>query len=462
MEEEAFERKIETARQRLETLRQRAGIAPEQEALLAESLEDLSIALEELGVAGEELRQQNEGLAAARQALEAEHQRYQQLFEFAPDGYFVTDTIGSIQAHLLANVHDAVIATDEGFTLTAWNRAAEEMYGWPAAEVLGRSVREVIRPELTDTQLAEALRTLAETGRYRVEVIQHRRDGQPIVVEGITIALRGEDGRITGYVSVNHDITQRRQAEETLHHQRNELAEANERLKELDRLKSKFVSDVSHELRTPTANVILYLDLLERGKPDKYAQYLKTLKEQARLLVDLIEDILDLSRLEQEKERADFAPVDLNAVAKQIIDANRTRAEAAGLTLIFEPGAKLPPVPGKRDQLARVIANLTTNAINYTPAGQIKVSTHYAAEGDRLCLQVQDTGIGIAPEDIPHLFDRFYRSRRAGQLAIPGTGLGLAIVKEIVDLHGGTVEVESRNGEGSTFKVWLPLAKPDA
>jgi len=120
------------------------------------------------------------------------------------------------QAYLLANVNDAILATDDRFVVTAWNRAAEEIHGWKAEEAIGRVVQEVIPSDFTDAQRAEALRSLAEEGRYRVEVSMYRRDGQQIYVEGTTVALRGEDGRITGYVSVNRDITERKWAEEEI------------------------------------------------------------------------------------------------------------------------------------------------------------------------------------------------------------------------------------------------------
>ena len=236
-----------------------------------------------------------------------------------------------------------------------------------------------------------------------------------------------------------------------------ELEEANARLQELDRLKSKFVADVSHELRTPVANIGVYLHLLERGKPEKHARYLTVLKEQTDRLAGLIEDIMDLSRLDLGKEKVEFTPVDLNALVKQMIAAHRSPAEAAGLELTFKPDVALPPVRGERNQLARVVTNLVTNAINYTPGGQVRVSTHLDTEHGQVCLKVQDTGLGIEPEDMPHIFARFYRGKRVGSSNIPGTGLGLAIVKEVVDLHGGKIEVESQVGEGSIFRVWLPL-----
>jgi len=244
---------------------------------------------------------------------------------------------------------------------------------------------------------------------------------------------------------------ERRVAERT-----RELAKANERLTELDRLKSKFVSDVSHELRTPVANLSLYVDLLQHGKPEKHEKYLNGLREQAGLLKRLVDDILDLSRLERDQAAGVLAPADLNAAAEQVVAAHQPRADLAGLTLTFAPDPDLPPVRGNYDQLIQIITNLVANALNYTRAGQVRISTQH--RDDRAYLQVQDTGLGIDDMDIPHLFERFYRGTGAARSGTPGTGLGLSIVKEIVDLHGGEIEVTSRVGEGTTFKVWLPIA----
>ena len=240
-----------------------------------------------------------------------------------------------------------------------------------------------------------------------------------------------------------------------------ELTEAYERLQELDRLKSKFVSDVSHELRTPVANIKLYLHLLH-SKPERQAEYLQVIDKQTERLVQLVEDILNLSRLDLSREReVKFAAVDLNAVIRQAVGAHQPRAEAAGLTLYFEPDESLGPVYGEQNQLVQVVTNLVTNALNYTPAGEVRVSTGLDTGREQACLEVQDSGMGIEPEDLPHLFERFYRGERVGSSNIPGTGLGLAIVKEIVDLHGGDIKVESVPGQGSTFKIWLPLMRDE-
>jgi signal transduction histidine kinase len=234
-----------------------------------------------------------------------------------------------------------------------------------------------------------------------------------------------------------------------------ELAEANLRLTELDQLKSKFVSDVSHELRTPIANLKLYVELLQRGSAEKRAHYLTVLKQQAGRLTQLIEDILNLSRLELGGGRVTFGPVNLNYIVDQVVTAHQPRAEATGLTLTFAPGLDLPPVRGEVNQLAQVVTNLLVNALNYTLEGAVRVSTFQTTQ--EACLQVKDTGIGIDSEDLPNVFDRFYRGRRSQRSETPGTGLGLAIVKEIVDVHDGRIEVNSQVKQGTTFKVWLPL-----
>lgn len=236
-----------------------------------------------------------------------------------------------------------------------------------------------------------------------------------------------------------------------------ELTDANERLKELDRLKSKFISDISHELRTPATNVRLYLELLERGKPDKRASYLKVIKEQTDQLVRLVEEILDFSHLELDSTAIDFGPVDLNLLAEQAINAHQSRADAANLQLTFEPDMSLPPVAGAAKHITQLIHILLENAINYTPAGLVRVATHRASQPGLACLEVSDTGSGISPEDLPHIFDRFYRGQGVGSSNIPGTGLGLALAREIALLHGGRIEVDSELGSGTTFTVLLPL-----
>lgn len=235
------------------------------------------------------------------------------------------------------------------------------------------------------------------------------------------------------------------------------LGKANEQLKQLDRLKSKFVSDVSHELRTPITNLSLYLDLFGRSKPEKQGHYLAVLRKQVDRLAQLIEDILSLSRLELGRSKVMFMPLDLNRVVETAVAMLLPRIAEAGLRLTQTLHPQLPQIVGEPNQLSLLVTHLLTNAIQHTNQGIVEIYTDQDSANGYVLLSVQDSGQGISPADLPHLFERFYRGRNASQLNIPGTGLGLSIVKEIVELHGGHIEIESHEGEGSTFTVWLPM-----
>lgn len=221
-------------------------------------------------------------------------------------------------------------------------------------------------------------------------------------------------------------------------------------------MKSRFVSDVSHELRTPVTNLKLYLDLLEHKGATSLNQYLPILQMQVDRVGQLIQDILDLSRLELGHAKLEFDLLDLNALVADIIVAHEPRAQAKDLILKFEADDVLPYIFGERNQLAQVVTNLVVNAINYSFEGTICIKTA-VTQPNMISLEISDNGIGLSPDDLPHLFDRFYRGQQVRQSNIPGTGLGLAIADEIVRIHNGRLEVDSVEGEGSTFRVLLPI-----
>lgn len=281
---------------------------------------------------------------------------------------------------------------------------------------------------------AEIRIALQSRSSWSGELMAQHKSGREYDVYLTIAPVRNQDGETMGYVGSQRDITQS---------------------KELERLKDQFILEVSHELRTPVTNMGLYAELLERGRPERKAEYTAILRSEITHLMRMIEDILDLSRLEIGKyKKATFGPVDVNLLADQVVAAHTPLASESGLKLTFSPGGNLPPIIGEQNQLARVLTNLISNSIRYTQSGFVKVSTYSNDTG--VYVEVQDSGMGIDPEDLPHLFERFYRGQRVSQSKISGSGLGLAIVKEIVELHDGQIYIDSVPGAGSTFRVWLP------
>jgi signal transduction histidine kinase len=241
-----------------------------------------------------------------------------------------------------------------------------------------------------------------------------------------------------------------------------ELAEANERLTELDRLKSNFVSNVSHELRTPITNVLLYLDLLQQpGREERRPTYMQVLRHESERLGHLIEDLLTLSRVDQSALKITRELRALDPLLGEVAAAHRARAQAKRVTITLEPNPEVPPIWIGYQPMIQVFNNLVANAVAYTqPGGYVTLNSlvRPSAEGGmQVGAQVWNDGPPIPPEDIPQLFQRFFRGRTGRESGEPGTGLGLSICKEIVDRHGGQIEVHSTLEEGTRFTVWLPV-----
>lgn len=287
----------------------------------------------------------------------------------------------------------------------------------------------------------------------------------PLLVNDLRVLTAIADMTASGLQRVTlHDRLVRHAAnlEQEVAARTQELRAANEHLLELDRLKSKFVADVSHELRTPVTNMGLYLQLL-KAKPEKSEHYMTVLLEQAEHLQTLVKAVLDLSRLDNVKQVA-MLPVHLNELITHVVKAHQAQAESHDLDLTFTPDPDLPLAHGNAHNLVQIFTNLVTNAINYTNRGSIRVRTLVAQSNpppNKIMVEVSDTGLGIYPEDIAHLFDRFYRGKQDRASIVPGAGLGLSIVKELVELHQGTISVQSQPGLGTTFTVTLPATLPD-
>jgi len=237
-----------------------------------------------------------------------------------------------------------------------------------------------------------------------------------------------------------------------------QLAEQNERLREVDRMKDEFVSLVSHELRTPLTSIRGYVELLlDEGDSltTEQQKFLKVVDRNSVRLLELVGDLLLLAQIDAGRFEIELEEVDLVEVVEESIEACRPIADAREVELVasIEP---LPPLRGDRARLSQVLDNLVSNALKFTPSGG-RVNVTLKASAESALLEVADTGLGIATEEQPLLFKRFFRSSQATEHAIPGTGLGLTITKAIVERHSGRISLESEVDVGTTVRVEIPL-----
>lgn len=258
--------------------------------------------------------------------------------------------------------------------------------------------------------------------------------------------------------SVRKEIAQREQLQVLTQ----ELEIANERLKKMDEMKDEFISIASHDLNTPIAAIEGYLSMIldEKIVPvedPKAKEYLQRVYESSKRLAALVEDLLNVSRIEQGRLVVTHQPLDFQELVEQIVKEWEMKAKEQGLSLRFIPSPQaLSKIYADPNRLSQVVTNLISNAIKYSSRGEIKISLK--EEGGNIIFEVADQGVGISKKDLVHLFEKFYRVSSQPVKGVPGTGLGLYITKAIVELHGGTISVESEEGKGSTFRVTLPKA----
>ena len=369
----------------------------------------------------------------------------------------------------------AIIGADLDGAVTSWNAGAERILGWAAEEVCGRTLGSVLVGGATappgqgagqglDAELAMMVQALsAGTAWVDQDWDVDTRDGARITLALRLTARRSADGTVVGWIAVGEDVTEQRRTEAALHDALKQQQQAVQRLEELDAVKTSFVQSASHELRTPLTSVLGYTDMLvgEQLGPlnPQQAKMLTAVSRNGRRLLTLVEDLLTLSRIEQRAFSTDPSRLDLRTAVRRGCDAVALQAEVASVELDVDLGAGEVPVIGDPDQLERVTLNLVGNAVKFSPAGGV-VSLSLRCEGGEAVLAVTDRGTGIPEAEVPRLFERFFRSSSAQRAEIQGSGLGLAIVKEIVDHHDGRVEVESREGVGTTVRVRFPLQAP--
>jgi PAS domain S-box-containing protein len=362
----------------------------------------------------------------------------------------------------------AIIGTDRDGRINLFSPGAELILGYAPAEVFGRSTRifhteaEVARQavelgcEPTYLDVVAATAALPAGTPREWEFV--RKDGEVRILSLILSPVSDEGGAFTGYVATADDVTDRLETQAALEGALATEREAVRRLTEVDQVKDRFVSSVSHELRTPITNIVGYLELLLEGVYGEptiaQAEAMSRIELNSRRLLTLIDDLLTLSRMESLDLPRHVAPVDLGTVIRRAEDIVRPGLRQRDLELCIDVPAEPVTITGDAGQLERLVINLATNAVKFTPdGGRVDVRLVAGGNGNGPVIEVADTGVGIPEEDQDMLFSRFFRATQARESAIPGSGLGLSIAKSIAEVHGGRISATSVYGSGSTFRV---------
>jgi PAS domain S-box-containing protein len=365
---------------------------------------------------------------------------------------------------VVTNMGEGLYTLDGAGLVTSVNAAAEHMFGWTAAELAGRRMHDVTHYAHPDGRPLPAeecagLRVLKDGVVLRdQEDFFIRKDGTffPVVYSASPIAI---DGRQSGLVVVFRDVTRQREAVA----EREALLAITERARAeaeaASQAKDAFLATVSHELRTPLSPILAWSRMLRQGTLDsaKSARAVETIERCAKSQAQLVEDLLDVSRIVSGKLRLDVRPVELAPVVRAAVEVLRPAAEARRIRLQATLDEGAGQISGDPDRLQQVVWNLLSNAVKFTPHGG-RVHVVLEKVNSHVEIAVSDTGEGIAPEFLPHVFERFRQADQTTSRRHAGLGLGLAIVRHIVELHGGTVHVESAGtGKGTVFTVKLPL-----
>jgi PAS domain S-box-containing protein len=362
------------------------------------------------------------------------------------------------QAELLDLANDAIFVHALDGRIAFWNRGAERLYGWGRDQAVGRISHDMLGTAFS-SPLSDIQAEVIRSGRWEGELTHTRRDGGVLTVLSRWALRRDEGGRPSGFLEINTDLTSQKAAEEERSKTR-DLEGENRRIVEGSRLKSEFLANMSHELRTPLNGIIGFSELLHDGKAGKVdeqqKEFLGDILNSARHLLQLINDVLDLSKVESGKMEFRYENVLPEKVIGEVRDVLRTLVAQKRIKLesSVHPGAAR--VVADSSKLKQILYNYISNALKFTPDGG-QVSVRVSPQGDdRFRLEVEDTGIGIAPEDQKRLFVEFQQLDSTMAKKHAGTGLGLALTKRIVEAQGGQVGVQSSVGKGSVFFAVLP------
>jgi len=338
---------------------------------------------------------------------------------------------------IMNSMGDGVLVCDQDGSIVLTNPAANHMFQVSEDDLLGKLLTEAHLPPELASAIDKSLKT-TESAFTSISQELSLGAAEEVHLRAHTAPVRNDVGEIMGAVTVFQDISY---------------------LRELDKMKSEFITMVTHELRAPIAAVeqqlTVILNKMAGEVTEKQEQLLSRAKERTKGLLDLIKDLLDLSKIEAGKMVQYKEPLSLPEVIQRVVDLMRAEAEHKKIDLQFSAPSETPVIHADRNSMEEIFTNLISNAIKYTPE-QGKVWIVLGEEKGFVKASVSDTGIGIEEKDLSRIFDKFYRVKTAETRQIVGTGLGLSIVKSIVAAHLGSISVESNVGAGSTFTVLLP------
>jgi PAS domain S-box-containing protein len=469
-----FARQVEDVRRRTMLLQRRANALQrrtvqwplEREELLGDAITDLESSLEELQVAEEELRLQGEEIVSTREAVERERARYRELFDLAPDAYFVTDAHGTVREA---------------------NRAAAALLQVSESGRLVGKPLAVFAPRESQRTLSRELHALAaEHGRREWTMrVRPRRDERLVTVGVSAVGVCGPDGRLATVRWLVRDLTEQARARAEVERLAGELerrvvertaqleaaraeaeaarAEAERKQREAEaanRAKADFLAVVSHELRTPLNAIAGYADLLLFGVRGTLTEAgrdaVERIRQSEHALLRLIEDLLGFAKLEAGQVRFDVGNVELGALLASVHAMLEPQMRAKGVCAEYVAPAPSLFVRADTERLQQAVLNLLTNAMKFTDnGGTVRLSTALAGELAIVC--VRDTGRGIPPDQLGRIFEPFVQVDSALTRSAGGVGLGLAISRDIARAMGGDLAVESVVGVGSTFMLSVPL-----
>ena len=440
------------------------------------TLEELESSNEELQASYQQMEALTKELEEAEKELEIEHRRLIEAKEYLQN--------------VLEDSPDVIITTDIEGNIVEFNKGAEEVLGYKKEEVIGTPAERLYRD---GKERQKVLRIVEEKGRItNYETILRTGSGREIDINLTLSQLRDGLGNLMGTVGISRDITEikkkreellslnkklqeaslaleaaRSDLEKKVEERTSELRDANERLiesniriKEADRLKSEFMANMSHELRTPLNAVIGFSELLLDGIDGEVNEVQSTdlthIHDSGVHLLGIINDILDLSKIEAGKMDLLKEEVDMSGIVGGVVSVAKTLVKGKDVNIVSKIDERLPMMMADGKRLKQIILNLISNAAKFTEEGEIAIKAEPSGNG-HILISVQDTGIGIKEEDMPKVFEKFRQVDMSSTRNKGGTGLGMAITKRLVEMHGGSIWLASKAGVGTTFFVKLPV-----